>query len=215
MVQYFLDLTAFLMLILKAPTFGLILDFTKIKDAENDLRLENTRNVKKFNKTMALATFAGSIPRISKIGNSGIVGGYHVPFQISKHLASLFIHTTLGSRISCTGSILNNYLVISAAHCFKGGDFRFNMAGVYLRFGQYRNKDKLYSAKYADIFDQYNVRTRQHDVALLWFDGPIKTSYKTFILVNQLTSLKLDQQFFLLALVEHPRTDRVKIEPER
>lgn len=187
---------AFLTLQLIVPTIASISDFITIKDVESDLDLERTRNVKKLNKTITSTRFTGPIPDLSRIDGSGIVGGYPIPFQMSRHLASLFIFTTSGSISFCTGSVLNRYLVLSAAHCFKGNNNRYNLAAVYLRFGKFSNKGKLYSAKYVDIFDQFNPRTTQNDVALVWFSGPIKTSYNTVLLPRPSYKLPIGSTVF-------------------
>lgn len=187
---------ALLTLFLSVPTSGLVSDFIKIKNVPNDVHLERSRNVRKLNKSVTSTRFVGPLPDFTRFGGSDIVGGYPAPFPMAKHLASVFILTTFGSSFFCTGSIITNYLVLTAAHCFTGDNDRFNIAGVALRFGAFSNKGKFYGVKYVDLFDAYNFRTSQNDVALVWFNGPIPASYSKVFVPKPSFKLRVKSKVF-------------------
>lgn len=97
-----------------------------------------------------------------------IIGGRtlnieEVPFQIALYDKGLFI---------CGGSILNANWILTAAHCVKGGGkFRIRAGSKFTNRG-----GVLRSAGVVVVNSGYNLRTMQHDIALIRLTKPLKWS---------------------------------------
>ncbi|TMW47723.1 hypothetical protein DOY81_007179 [Sarcophaga bullata] len=99
-----------------------------------------------------------------------IIGGRplnieEVPFQVALYDKGFFI---------CGGSILNANWILTAAHCVKGGGkFRIRAGSKFTNRG-----GVLRSAGVVVVNSGYNIRTMQHDIALIRLTKPLKWSKK-------------------------------------
>lgn len=123
---------------------------------------------------------------------SHISGGKNASNDVANSVAYLFIkfRSTPETYSSCTGSILTNWLILSAAHCFQGKDSAFDVSYVRVGLGKFGDKGKLYDVRYVDIFKKYNSTTLQNDLAIVWIDGKISFPFKPVSLPSPSFSLK-------------------------
>ena len=99
-----------------------------------------------------------------------IIGGRplnieEVPYQVALYDKGLFI---------CGGSILNANWILTAAHCVKGGGrFKIRAGSKFTNRG-----GVLRNAGIVVVNAGYNIRTMQHDIALIRLTKPLKWSTK-------------------------------------
>lgn len=114
----------------------------------------------------------------AKIGTAEIAGGSPASFAMAKHVVilSIFFKSSPIYYYSCTGTILNPYVVLTAAHCVLGPKLKFDVERVTVRAGKYAGKGKVYFAKHIHVFKYFNEHL-QNDIALISISGSFKKPY--------------------------------------
>lgn len=171
-----------LVFVLTTSARGATLHSIKVKDEWNTSDRRRISHMSQF-KTRPLSRKPKLMKfNATKFGVDEISGGSFAPTATTKHLAFILVYYNDDSSTSCSGSILNHYLVLSAAHCFVDDKGKSDIYGAWVRIGKYSNKGKWYPVKFIDNHKNYNYRTTQNDVALIWISGPFSTSYSTVTL---------------------------------
>lgn len=160
------------------------------------LQMPLKRQIDKLNLT-GLSPKVSQASYSSNYGTPEIAGGYQASFAMAKHVVFLSIYFKSSTTYyTCTGTILNRYLVLAAAHCFGGPKYKFDVARVTVRAGKFARKGKLYFAKYVDVFKYFNYNLLQNDVALVWIYGYFKNPYAAVRLPGSGYNLPLKAKVF-------------------
>lgn len=109
---------------------------------------------------------------------SRISGGYRAPFNTALHTVFIAVLDITGAIGVCSGSILSSRHILTAGHCFKGSDNTFRILRVVVRIGKNVATGKTYQVKYVDVYRQFNILTKQNDVAIVWIDGSFQKPFK-------------------------------------
>lgn len=165
--------------ILNVSTLGANPGFIKVKDDRNKSDRSRILHMSRF-KTKPTSSKPMLLNfNTTKFDVSEISGGSTAPLATTRHLAYVFVYYNNGDAGTCSGSILNHYLVLSAAHCFVDDKGNSDIYGAWVRIGKYSNKGTWYPVKFIDIHNNYFYKTTQNDVALVWISGQFEYPYST------------------------------------
>lgn len=147
-----------------------------------DRQAGTTRNFPRRRPPLNLAP-DGSSSRIS--------GGYDAPEVITSRLAFVRIKFSDGSGSACTGSILNFYLILCAAHCFKKGRGEIHVAGGWVSIGSRSGKGIRYPFYYVELYRDFHHATFQNDIALVWASEGMMRPFNTISLPDPNSTVRV------------------------
>lgn len=109
-------------------------------------------------------TYFGPAPQYEP---SEIIGGSPAQSDLKKKVVLVTIKQ-VAKTVKCTGTVLLDYLVLTAAHCFTNLDGRFEVLSVTVTTGPVLRRGTVYSVAYVDVLKDYNGYGQGNDVALVW-----------------------------------------------
>lgn len=145
---------------------NVLIDGTRIRDSKLARRPSSSR----------LSLSRGGTARFEP---SGIIGGYIPSDEVSEHLAHITVHYINDRIDSCTGTIINKYVVLTAAHCFLGTSGQYKVRYVEVSIGRNKNKGDTYYAHYVDVSSAYDPSTSVSDLAFVEVTQAFREPYRT------------------------------------
>lgn len=104
---------------------------------------------------------------------SEIVGGEAAKSDIRNKVVLISVKTVT-KTVRCSGIILLDYLVLTAAHCFTNINGRYEVLSVTVTTGPILKRGKLYNVAYVDAFNDYNGYNKLGNIALVWIYGTFR-----------------------------------------
>lgn len=150
--------------------------FFKFSAKEPEIR--HSRKIEKFRRNIPLPHQHKNFTK--RFASSRISGGYVASDDIANSVAYIYIINRSSPDVffSCTGSILTPWLILTAAHCFEGKNYNFDVFYVEVSLGKFGPSGIIYDVRYVDIFKNYKSGTLQNDIALIWIFGTISAPFK-------------------------------------
>ena len=124
----------------------------------------------------------------SLLSQTNIVGGEDAEIQNYPYQAALLYTSGSWTYAYCGASIINEYWILTAAHCVEGE----SASNTIVRVGSdnfYAQGGVSYTVEDIIIHDDYNTNTMNNDIALIKLEDPISFNNST-----QLVSLICDDQ---------------------
>lgn len=116
-----------------------------------------------------------------------IIGGANANLNELSHQASIFVNSTIYLKYVCTGTILSNEFVITAAHCLALYEEKPNHCWFSVG-SNIRGGGTLYNVKDLYIHSEFNRITKQNDIALM-------RSNEIILFSDRITPIALDYEF--------------------
>lgn len=105
---------------------------------------------------------------------SEIIGGTAAKSDIRNKVVLISVKTVT-KTVLCSGIILLDYLVLTAAHCFTNIHGRYEVLSVTVTTGPILKRGKVYNVAYVDALNDYNGYNKLGNIALVWIYGTFRT----------------------------------------